>query len=278
MPPGVAPSKGASTSAGGASEADRGGAISSVPEASAPVGSVGSSGAVHLPPERILALFERVSKLKSESRKYVLAYRLASELGLAQIQEAFKAAKDDLEDGDYVTMRALARRWAELDPKAAVERGLETKQRHLLTPALESWARMDANAPFQWALGLESESREGAFRTMLAEGILNQTQLAELVRKASLSDDDPMRTRILPFAAMRMAEGDPQGALQAAARLEDVPLRERTLGMVLSRVALSSPEAGRAWVASQRDLTPEQRQQYERILSNSSRTGRPRPQ
>ncbi|MEI6712342.1 MAG: hypothetical protein WCO60_01220 [Verrucomicrobiota bacterium] len=229
--------------------------------------------AVQLSPERVVALFDRLSNLKSDSRKYALAYRLAAQLGREQIESALKSAKEDADGGDYVALRALARRWAELDPQSAALKGLELKQQNLLVPVLESWARMDPSAPLKWALEAEPSTRLEAVRSLLANRILDQGQVEQLVAKAAASDSTEMRQQILPFATMRLAESNPQGALAAAAKVEDPQSRQRTLSMVLGRLSQSAPEVGRNWINSQTDLTQEQRQQYERILSRGS--GRP---
>jgi hypothetical protein len=220
-----------------------------------------------LSPDRLVALFDRVSRLKSESRKYILAYRLASYLAPEQIQQALKAAKEDLEDGDYVTMRALARRWAEIDPKAAVRSGLENRQSHLFYPALESWARMESGAPMQWALGEDAEVRSKTLRALLNNHLLDQSQLEELVARASNSDSQDLRQEVLPTATMRLAETAPGNALFAAGSIDDPQLREQTLRLVLTRVARSAPEVGNAWINAQKDLTPELREQYQAIIA-----------
>lgn len=220
-----------------------------------------------LSPDRLVALFERVSRLKSESRKYILAYRLASYLAPEQIQQALKAAKEDLEDGDYVTMRALARRWAEIDPKAALKSGLENKQSHLFYPALESWSHMEPGAPMRWALGEETDVRSKTLRALLSNHLLDQSQLEELVARASNSDSEDLRQEVLPAATMRLAESAPGNALFAAGSIDNPQLRERTIRLVLARVARSAPDVGNAWINAQKDLTPELREQYQAIVA-----------
>jgi hypothetical protein len=227
-----------------------------------------------LPPEKLIALFEKVSNLRSETRKYILAYRLASQLELDQIEGALKAALQDLSDGDYVTTRALARRWAELDPKAAASKALETKQQHLVLPLMESWTRMDPAAPLAWALQQEPAARADAVRPLLMGRLLDQTQLEKLVMNAGGSDSDDMRKQIFPFATTRLADTNPQGALHAASSIEDAELRQRTLVMVMSRLAQNAPDLGRAWLASQQNIPPEQKQQLEQVLANSKGNGR----
>lgn len=229
-----------------------------------------------MPPERVLQLFEKVSNLRSESRKYILAYRLASKLELGQIEGALKAALQDLSDGDYVTTRALARRWVELDPKAAADKALETKQQHMVIPVMESWTRVDPAAPLSWALRQSAELQADAVRPLLMGRLLDAPQLEKLVMNSAGSESEEMRKQIFPFAASRMAESNPQGALHAASSVEDPDLRQRTLMMVLGRLGQTAPEAGKAWLASQADLAPELRQQLEQALNNPRGGGRPK--
>ncbi len=225
--------------------------------------------------ERIIALFEKLSNLKSESRKYVLAYRLASQMGASQIEVALQVALQDLTDGDYVTTRALARRWVELDPKKAASKALETKQQHLVVPVMEAWSRMDPAGPLDWALKQESATRADAVRPLLMGRLLDQTQLEKLVMNSGSSDNEEMRKQVFPFATARLAESNPAGALHAASGMDDPDLAQRTVMMVLGRLGQNDPAAGKAWIASQSNLSPELKQQYEQALSSSRGFGRP---
>jgi hypothetical protein len=221
-----------------------------------------------LPPEKLIALFEKVSNLKSDSRKYILAYRIASQLEVGQIEGALKSALQDLSDGDYVTTRALARRWVELDPQAAAAKALELKQQHLIVPIMESWSRLDSAAPLKWALEQPEDTKVDATRQLLVSRMLAPQQLEKLVMTAADSPTEAMRSQIFPFATARLAESNPQGALHAASAIEDAEVRQRTVGMVLGRLGQSSPEIGKAWLASQPDLAPQERAVYEQILAN----------
>ena len=235
-------------------------------------GSVFTTGAAEalgkLPPEKLIALFERVSKLKSDSRKYILAYRIAAQLEAGQIEGALNAALEDLSDGDFVTTRALARRWVEIDPKGAAAKALELKQQHLIGPVLESWSRMDPAAPLQWALEQEETTKVDATRQLLISRRLDQQQLEKLVLKAADAPEEAMRNQIFPFATARLAESNPQGALHAASGIEDSDARQRTVSMVLGRIGQSAPEVGKAWLDSQTGLSSEERAKYQQILDN----------
>jgi hypothetical protein len=234
-----------------------------------------------LPPEKLIELFQKVSGLKSDSRKYILAYRLASQMEAGQIEGALKAAMQDLSDGDYVTTRALARRWAELDPKAAAAKAIETKQQHLVVPVMEAWSRLDPAGPLSWALQQEPAARADAVRPLLMGRMLDPQQLEKLVMNAGTSENDEMKRQVFPFATARLAESNPSGALHAASGMDDAELRQRTLTMVLGRLGQSAPEVAKQWIASQINLTPEQKQQYEQALANPRGSwrggGGPRP-
>ena len=225
--------------------------------------------------ERIIALFEKLSNLKSESRKYVLAYRLASQMGPDQIEGALQAALQDLSDGDYVTTRALARRWVELDPKKAASNALASKQQHLVVPVLEAWSRMDPAGPLDWALKQEEATRADAVRPLLMGRLLDQPQLEKLVMNAGSSDNEEMRKQVFPFATARLAESNPAGALHAASGMDDPELAQRTVLLVLGRLGQNDPAAGKAWIASQSNLSPELKQQYEQAVANQRGPGRP---
>jgi hypothetical protein len=219
-----------------------------------------------LPPEKLVAIFERLSNLKSDSRKYSLAYKLASQMEAAQIEAALGAALKDLSDGDYVTTRAIARRWAEIDPKAAAAKAVESKQVHLIWPVLESWSRIDPQAPLQWALQQDPANQADALRPLLSGRLLDEGQLEKLVVQAADSSNEEMRHQIFPYATGRLAEVNPSGALHVASHIDENATRQKTLSMVMSKVAQRSPEVGRAWLESQQNLPPQERAIYLKML------------
>lgn len=239
------------------------------------VGSDTITQIAEMPPEKIISLFEKLSNLRSESRKYVLAYRLASKMEASQIEGALQAALQDLSDGDYVTTRALARRWVELDPQKAASSALASKQQHLVVPVLEAWSRLDPAGPLEWALKQEPATRADAVRPLLMGRLLDQPQLEKLVLNAGSSNDEEMRRQVFPFAAARLSESNPSGALHAASGMDDPELAQRTVMMVLGRLGQSDPTAGKAWIASQTNLSPELKQQYEQALASPRGFGRP---
>jgi hypothetical protein len=219
-----------------------------------------------LPPEKLVAIFERLSTLKSDSRKYALAYRLASQMEAGQIEAALEAALKDLSDGDYVTTRAIARRWAEIDPRAAAAKAIESKQVHMIWPVLESWSRMDPEAPLQWALKQDPAHQADALRPLLTGRLLDETQLEKLVVQAADSSSEEMRHQIFPYATGRLAEVNPSSALHVASHIDESATRQKTLSMVMSKVAQRSPEVGRAWLQTQQNLPPQERAVYLKML------------
>ena len=92
---------------------------------------------------------------------------------------------------------------------------------------------------------------------------------------AGSSDNEEMRKQVFPFATARLAESNPAGALHAASGMDDQELAQRTVMLVLGRLGQSDPAAGKAWIASQSNLTPELKQQYEQALASPRGSGRP---
>jgi hypothetical protein len=219
-----------------------------------------------LPPEKLLAIFERLSNLKSDSRKYSLAYRLASQMEAGQMEAGLDAALKDLSDGDYVTTRAIARRWAEIDPKAAAAKAIDSKQVHLIWPILESWSRMDPQAPLKWALEQDPAHQAEALRPLLTGRLLDESQLEKLVVRAADSSSEEMRLQIFPYATGRLAEVNPSGALHVASHIDENATRQKTLSMVMSKVAQRSPDVGRAWLETQQNLPPQEKAVYLKML------------
>lgn len=228
---------------------------------------------VQIPPERVVSLFDRLSNVKSESRKYALAYRLAAKLDVTQLEAAFHSAKADLDGGDYVALRALGRRWVELDPQAAAQKGIDTRMREFLHPVLEAWQRLDSEAPLKWALADENAPKLDAVRSLLFGGYISNQQTEQLAIKAQNSQSAEMRYQIFPHAVMQIAAFNPERAISLASAVEDPGTRQRTLNLVISRYAQSSPEKARAWVDAQPTLTPDQRGSYERLIDRSVQRG-----
>jgi hypothetical protein len=187
-----------------------------------------------------------------------------------QIEAALDAALKDLSDGDYVTTRAIARRWAEIDPKAAAAKAIDSKQVHLIWPILESWSRMDPQAPLKWALEQDPAHQAEALRPLLTGRLLDESQLEKLVVRAADSSSEEMRLQIFPYATGRLAEVNPNGALHVASHIDEQATRQKTLSMVMSKVAQRSPDVGRAWLESQQNLPPQERAVYLKMLGMPS--------
>jgi hypothetical protein len=98
--------------------------------------------------------------------------------------------------------------------------------------------------------------------------MLDQSQLEKVVMNAGASENEDMRNQVFPFATSRLAESNPQGALHAAASVEDPALRQRTLIAVLSRLGQSAPEVAKGWLDTQQNFTPEEKAQLEAALNS----------
>jgi hypothetical protein len=228
--------------------------------------------AVQISPEKLLEIFDRVSNLKSEARKYVVAYRLVGQLGREQMEKAMELALVDWnENKDYSTTRAVARRWADLDPQGAVKKGAELKNYHVLQPALETWVKTDPSEPLKWALQQDGETQVAVVRQMLEfKSDFKGKQIERLVMAAADSPIEAMRNSIFPIATARLAEENPMAALHAAENAATAPARQQMVSAILSRMVKTQPDAAAQWLSGQANLAPAERQIYEKILKSAS--------
>lgn len=231
-------------------------------------GANSGDGTVQLSPEKLLQVFDRVSNLKSDARKYAVAYRLVNQLGLDQMEQALEIALSDLKDhSDYTTTRAVARRWADMDPKAIVSKGLESKNFHIIQPAMETWVKTDQKEPLKWALQQAPDAQAIALKQLLEfRSDFKGKQVEQMVIAAAESPHESIRNTILPLATSRMAEENPVGALHVVEQLPQSASRQQMISNLLIRVGKTQPEVAVKWLSSQTILTPAERQNYEKIL------------
>jgi hypothetical protein len=231
-------------------------------------GAESGGPATQISPEKLLEVFDRVSNLRSESRKYMAAYRLVSQLGLEQMEKAMELALVDWNDNkDYSTTRAVARRWADLDPAAVVKKGVELKNYHVLQPAMETWLKTDPAEPLKWALKQDPETQLGAIKQMMEiRADFKGKQVEQLVMAAADSPVEGMRTTIFPMAVIRMGEENPMAALHAAENASTPAARQQLMSTLLQRLGKTQPDAAGAWLSSQTNLPAAERKVYEGIL------------
>jgi hypothetical protein len=230
-------------------------------------GAHSADGSVQLTPEKLLEVFDRVSNLKSDARKYVAAYRLVSQMGLGEMEKAMEIALVDWKDSqDYTTTRAVARRWADLDPRAAVKMGVDSKNYHIMQPALETWLKTEPNEPLKWALQQDASTQAAVIRQMLEmRADFNGKQVEQLVIAAADSPHEIMRT-FLPQATARLAEQNPAAALHAAENLPTGTQRTQMISSLMARLGKTQPAVAANWLSSQANLPPAERSTYEKIL------------
>jgi hypothetical protein len=231
-------------------------------------GADSGGGTAQLTPEKLLEVFDRVSNLKSDSRKYVATYRLVSQMGSAEMEKALEIALVDWKESqDYTTTRAVARRWADLDPQSAVKKGVDLKNYHILQPALETWLKTEPGEPLKWALQQDAPTQAAVIRQMLEMRTdFNGKQVEQLVIAASDSPHEIIRSTILPQATARLAEQNPAAALHAAENLPDSAARTQMISSLMARLGKTQPDVAASWLSSQANLPVAERKTYEKIL------------
>lgn len=226
-----------------------------------------------LSPEKLMEVFDRVSNLKSDARKYAMVYRLVSQMDLDQLGSAMEAALVDWQEKkDYSTTRAVARRWADLDPQTIVAKGASLKNYHILQPALETWLKTSPEEPLKWALQQDATVQVDVIKQMLEiRSDFKGKQIEQLVMAAAESPNEAMRNNIFPMATARLAEENPRGALHAVQNLPQTPYRQQVTSNILVRIAKTQPDVAKTWLSSQPNLPAPERQVYEKIIKTYAR-------
>lgn len=232
-----------------------------------------------LSPEKLMEVFDRVSNLKSDARKYAVVYRLVSQMDLDQLGKAMEVALADWQEKkDYSTTRAVARRWADLDPQTVVAKGATLKNYHILQPALETWLKTSPEEPLKWALQQDATVQVDVIKHMLEmRSDFKGKQIEQLVMAAADSPNEAMRSNIFPLATARLADENPRGALHAVENLPQSPYRQQVTSNLLVRIAKTQPDVAKTWLSSQANLSAPERQVYEKILKTYARPSTPTP-
>ena len=187
-----------------------------------------------------LGLITEVQNEKSDLRRYLLTYQCVSLISKAELADAWTAVA---ESKDSIAMRALARRWAEIDPASGLARltaGEEVKS-YFAHGFLTALGKMDPVNSLRWATQLEPGQKREHF-------------LSEVIRSASLSNPDKALDYVLGMKesteksaltasiAGVLASQDSNNALDIARRMPEGSAKYAALQQVIDAVAKRSTD------------------------------------
>ncbi len=223
-----------------------------------------------IPSDRLVPLFQRATKLKNETKQYAVTYQLASLMGVKELDGAMEAAMADAKKGDTVAIRALARRWAEIDPGGAARKALETKSEAFAYPLIQSWKQMSPNGPYEWARNLPQTEQAAAFKMLLNSRGIAAPEAEKVfgIAAAALrtANPDAAQKDIAVRSLRAVSAASPEKAAHLASGLPDPALRTQELQAAAAGWARKDEAGARLWIQSSPGLQPKDREDLLKTL------------
>jgi hypothetical protein len=160
---------------------------------------------------------------------------------------------DQLPAGDSrrAALGAVASRWAQLDPEAAVGwycAKVPSGQRDELGKMMWEWARADPNAALKWAIALPegSENQETVLHVFSHAGREDPASIATTIENLA---SEKLRFAVSEFAS-QWGGRDPEAASIWATRIQDEKAKFSALWSTTSQWANRNSEAASGWIES----------------------------
>ncbi len=175
---------------------------------------------------------------KSELRRFLGIYESVSELGKESIREALERARTE---NNPIAVRALERRWAEIDPEGATKEWQEGKGKPPSDAFFGAWAKANPAGALRWFSALP----EGEIRKEASVAILDRIAKADPLRALDFANqlaEGKDQALLVTRALAALGTKDPNTALAAAQGLPEGPGRKAGLDSVVTQIATTNLE------------------------------------
>lgn len=189
-------------------------------------------------PLQIMAGISAAFQEKSELRRFLGIYEAVSELGKESLGEALERARAE---NNPIAIRAIERRWAEIDPENALKDWMEGKGKPPGDAFFGAWAKSDPAGALRWFSSLP----EGEVRKEAGVAVLDRIAKADPQRALDFSSqlsDGKDQALLVTRALAALGGKDPATALAAAQSLPEGPGRKAGLDSVVTQIAATNLE------------------------------------
>lgn len=186
---------------------------------------------------------------KSDLRRFLAIYEAASELGKDDIAAALERAKTE---DNPIAIRALERRWAEVDPLGAVKAWNEGNAQPLGDAFFTAWAKSNPASALLWFSALADGDFKNQTRTLILERVA-KTDPQRALDFANQLPEGQDRNQLVKTALASMGTKDPAEALAAANRMPEGAGRKTGIDAVVAQIASTNVEEAKKLIA---DLPP----------------------
>lgn len=175
---------------------------------------------------------------KSDLRRFLAIYEAANELGRDDIGDALTRARSE---GNPIAVRALERRWGEVDPLGAMNALKEGKTTAPGDAFFSAWAKSNPAGALGWYASLEDGDLKNQARVLLLERVatLDPQRALDFANQLPEGKD---QSQLVSRALMALGGRDSAEALTIAQRLPEGAARRAGIDSVVSQLAGKSVE------------------------------------
>lgn len=175
---------------------------------------------------------------KSDLRRFLGIYEAASELGREDVAAALERARTE---DNPIAVRALERRWAEVDPLGAVKAWTEGKAQPLGDAFFTAWAKSNPASALRWYASLDDGDFKNQTRTLILERVakMDPQRAMDFANQMTEGRD---QSQLVATALATIGSKDTNEALAAAKRLPEGPSRKAGIDSVVAQLAGSNLE------------------------------------
>lgn len=182
---------------------------------------------------------------KSDLRRFLAIYEAASELGKDDIAAALERAKTE---DNPIAVRALERRWAEVDPLGAVKAWTDGNAPPLGDAFFTAWAKSNPASALRWFSALGDGDFKNQTRTLILERVA-KTDPQRALDFANQLPEGQDRNQLVTTALANMGTKDSAEALAAANRMPEGAGRKAGIDAVVAQIASTNLEEAKKLIA-----------------------------
>ena len=182
---------------------------------------------------------------KSDLRRFLGIYEAVSELGKDDIAEALARARTE---DNAIAVRALERRWAEVDPLGAVKAWTDGNGKPPGDAFFTAWAKSNPTSALRWFSSLEDGDFKNQTRTLILERVA-KTDPQRALDYANQMPQGQDQNQLVARALAVMGVKDSDEALAAANRLPEGSSRKAGLDSVVGQIAATNLDEAKKLIA-----------------------------
>lgn len=197
---------------------------------------------------------KRVAATANANKRARIAWEIADNLDAVQIREALaELDKTHVRERHAITLRLL-RRWATLEPEAAIDfaKGLKIdyQRTQALGAAVKGWMEVDPVAAREWVSALKGPMKEGAMRGLISALAEKDPKAAfALVSQIAQHSHDDLAEDLFDS----WTQQNPREAADHVAQLPKGFLRDQAANIVAERWASNDVSGALAWAEAMWD-------------------------